>query len=567
MPLRLGRKKLLEKESWYKGNNDESDHEDEHPKKVKVVENNPTVRKLRKHRFARKKKENVKTVIFVPHTRGSGLAKDLRKSEEKIKEVTGDAIKVVEKSGRKLEDILAGKDPWKGRDCGRQNCFLCSTKTLTGKQLNKDCTKRNILYEIKCLSCEEKERERIIEETEDEKEIKEKLKKIRVPRYVGESSRSAYERGWEHLDKVASLNSGSHMLRHMVMDHKREDLDKVKWGMFVTKYLRTAFERQIEEAVEIEKESESELILNSKSEYGNSTIPRLVTRNGNKESEMRELEKEMKEEKAKDEAIEKEIRDLRKERNRARLITEKNGADKKRRKIDEEQFISIRKIWGPPPPAAPEKRKETEKNETEKKKRKMEIEIGEKITNLRTVENAVVEGLTITDFEIEVVDWEKVLQEHQERVEKETKERQEKIGKKEIKEKTWQLKRLCNEFLESNEKNWEKERKNREIERKRQERLQVAKEKQEKIRQKVKERQLEKDIEEGLKQIPTEKRKEMILEEERKERIEIIETKKSLWRLRKKEKKISEKSDKIKRLEKIEKMEDKLTTIQQVVMR
>ena len=537
------KKKLLEKESWYKGNNDENEEEEEHPKKVRIVENVDTVRKLRKHRFVRRKKENVKTVIFVPHTTGSGLAKELRKSEEKMKEITGDAIKIVEKSGRKLEDILAGKDPWKGRDCGRQNCFLCSTKMLTGKQLNKDCTKRNILYEIRCLSCEEKERNRIIEETEDEKERKERLKKIKVPRYVGESSRSAYERGWEHLDKVASLSSGSHMLRHMVMEHKGEDMDKVKWGMFITKYLRTAFERQIEEAVEIEKESESEMILNSKSEYGNSTIPRLVTRNGNKEIEMRELEKEMKVEKAKDEAIEKEIRELRKERNRGRLITEKNGADEKRRKIEEEKFISIRKIWGPPPPAAPEKRKESEIKETEKKKRKVEIEIGEKITNLRTVENAVIEGSAITDFEIEIVDWEKVLQEHQERVEKETKERQERIKKKEIKEKSWHLMRLCNEFLERNEKNWEKERKDREIERKRQDRLQVAKEKQEEIRQKVKERQLEKDIEEGLKKIPTEKRKEMIMEEERKERIELVESKKRLWSLRKKEKKINEKSD------------------------
>ena len=66
--------------------------------------------------------------------------------------------------------------------------------------------------------------------------MKKKLKKLKVPKYVGESSRSAYERGWEHLTKVASFSSGSHMLTHMVMEHKGEDLDKVKWGMFIVEY-------------------------------------------------------------------------------------------------------------------------------------------------------------------------------------------------------------------------------------------------------------------------------------------------------------------------------------------
>ena len=116
--------------------------------------------------------------------------------------------------------------------------------------------------------------------------------------------------------------------------------------------------------------------------------------------------------------------------------------------------------------STPEKRKEKETEKSENKKRK--IEIGEKITNIRTIENAVVQGQTISDFEIEIVDWEKVLQEHQERIEKETRERQDQIRRKEIKEKSWMLKRLCHKFLEENEKNWEKERKERELERKRQ---------------------------------------------------------------------------------------------------
>ena len=217
---------------------------------------------------------------------------------------------------------MSGKDPWRGGDCGRPNCFLCNTKNITEKEKKKDCTKRNILYEIRCISCEEKERKRIQETVEDGEKKKELLKKIKVPSYVGESSRSAYERGFEHLNKLATLSSDSHMLRHMVDVHKGEDFQEVRWGMFVKKFLQSAFERQIEEAVEIEKIAKTGDILNSKSEYNNCTLPRLVTRMGDPEIEYREYEKEIKVMKEKEDKIEAEIRAMRKDRNRARLVTE-----------------------------------------------------------------------------------------------------------------------------------------------------------------------------------------------------------------------------------------------------
>ena len=106
------------------------------------------------------------TVIFVPHTVGSGLAKELKSKEEKLKDLTGERVKIVERSGMKLEDLVAGKDPWRGGDCGRPNCFLCNTKNITEKEMKKDCTKRNVLYEIRCLSCEENKKAEIDEKVE-----------------------------------------------------------------------------------------------------------------------------------------------------------------------------------------------------------------------------------------------------------------------------------------------------------------------------------------------------------------------------------------------------------------
>ena len=74
----------------------------------------------------------VTSVLFVPHTTDSNLAKKLREKEETLKEITGNKIKIVERAGVKLQDILV-RDPWKGRDCGRLNCFICNTKVMKEK--------------------------------------------------------------------------------------------------------------------------------------------------------------------------------------------------------------------------------------------------------------------------------------------------------------------------------------------------------------------------------------------------------------------------------------------------
>ena len=65
----------------------------------------------------------------------------LREKESRLEEITGDKIKIVERGGKRLENILTGSDSWKGQDCGRKNCFLCITKNSMEKKSNKDCTK------------------------------------------------------------------------------------------------------------------------------------------------------------------------------------------------------------------------------------------------------------------------------------------------------------------------------------------------------------------------------------------------------------------------------------------
>ena len=45
--------------------------------------------------------------------------------------MAGDKLKIVERSGTRIEDILTRKKTWKGSDCERTDCFLCTTNAAS----------------------------------------------------------------------------------------------------------------------------------------------------------------------------------------------------------------------------------------------------------------------------------------------------------------------------------------------------------------------------------------------------------------------------------------------------
>ena len=55
-------------------------------------------------------------MIFTPFTTNSELAKSLREAEIRLESLTGYKLKVVERAGSKLEDVLHRSDPWRGED-------------------------------------------------------------------------------------------------------------------------------------------------------------------------------------------------------------------------------------------------------------------------------------------------------------------------------------------------------------------------------------------------------------------------------------------------------------------
>ena len=174
-------------------------------------------------------------------------------------------------------------------------------------------------------------------------------------------------------------------------------------------------------------------------------------------------------------------------RNKARLTTEQSNPAKKRLKLENTNYISIRESWDHPLTSAPKENK-LEENKTvaeHPEKRQRRNEKTERLENLRRIPDKVYEGETIEDFEIHTTDWDKVLSEHKEKLERETEERTKQLEKQAAKEKSWELYRECKNFLETNEKEWMKRRLEREQEQKRTERLQIAEQKREELKEKI----------------------------------------------------------------------------------
>ena len=62
-------------------------------------------------------------------------------------------MKVVERAGDKLEDILCKSNPWDSSDCKRENCFTCESSVGQEKEKIKNCRQRSVIYETWCESC------------------------------------------------------------------------------------------------------------------------------------------------------------------------------------------------------------------------------------------------------------------------------------------------------------------------------------------------------------------------------------------------------------------------------
>ena len=122
----------------------------------------------------------------MPATPNSQLQK---KHQTEIKR-QGFKIKVVKKAGVAIKRLLQKSDPFKPRQCGREDCPVCRTEG------EGPCNRESVTYEIKCIGCNNV--------------------------YVGETSRSAYTRGKEHSKSLGNKEERSALWKHCREKHSSE---------------------------------------------------------------------------------------------------------------------------------------------------------------------------------------------------------------------------------------------------------------------------------------------------------------------------------------------------------
>ena len=61
------------------------------------------------------------------------------------------------------------------------------------------------MYETRCLTCQEQETNKIIEQDITQQEKVKQQARMKLYKYIGETSRSCYERGWEQINDLTNL--------------------------------------------------------------------------------------------------------------------------------------------------------------------------------------------------------------------------------------------------------------------------------------------------------------------------------------------------------------------------
>jgi hypothetical protein len=195
-----------------------------------------TTEKIRKKKNWYAKGGN-ESVIFVPATPRSQLQREYQQEVRNL----GFNVKVVEKAGNTLKRMLQRSDPFKPENCGKNDCLVCTTGG------ERPCGGHGVTYDIRCNTCNNV--------------------------YVGETSRSAYVRGGEHVKIYERKKEQSTLWKHC---KEKRDGEVQTFQMNVTgRYGNDAMLRQISESVKMNKIKKGEL-MNSKTEWNYFKIPQVV---------------------------------------------------------------------------------------------------------------------------------------------------------------------------------------------------------------------------------------------------------------------------------------------------
>ena len=161
-----------------------------------------------------------------------------------------------------------------------------------------------------------------------------------------------------------------------------------------------------------------------------------------------------------------------------------------------------------------------------------------------------------------ITDWPKIFADHLQRLREEENVKKMRLEKKNLLEKSWELAKLCREFIRENSKKWagelEERRKKREKEIAKEERKQIASEKKEKTLTRL----VQKKIQTCMQNLSESDRNKIKMQEDKRRKVELKEMKENLWKRREVMKKKDHRREDLTR----QALEEKLRTLEEKIL-
>ena len=198
--------------------------------------------------------------IFCPYTRNSELLQRWRNITENITTQSKWMIKpkIIEQGGTSLKSILCNSSPRELDTCNDEECHVC-TSDVNQRPMCRKTSRGGIGYEIQCMECDEEGK---------------------VSLYHGETSRTLYTRIKEHMRQTTNTTNEIRqpLLKHNTIFHPGKE---IKFNVRKTGNFRDPLSRQINEGIRINNtRSDPGLLMNSKSEFHQGQVPRVVITTG-----------------------------------------------------------------------------------------------------------------------------------------------------------------------------------------------------------------------------------------------------------------------------------------------
>lgn len=163
----------------------------------------------------------------------------LKREIEEVMRTNGMKVRVVEKGGRQVGNIVQRSDVEPVKDCGKE-CSIC--RSSPGGQ----CWKEGVCYSVTCTVCEEEG-------------IQAKM--------FGETGRSARIRCSEHYKAFQERKKNSNLWEHVKMFHNGVGSDDMFKFSVMSVHGADPLGRQLREALNIEKGGLTERTMNDKQEW------------------------------------------------------------------------------------------------------------------------------------------------------------------------------------------------------------------------------------------------------------------------------------------------------------